>query len=70
MRNCYELSKIKKSLIISLISALIGGLQMALFLPDGVSCLNGISSLFDGILIFMPTQLVIFYFIGIHLLMQ
>ena len=36
MKNCYKLSTIKKSLIISLISALIGVLQMALFLPDGV----------------------------------
>lgn len=60
MKNCYKLSTIKKkSLIISLISALIGGLQMAIFLPDGVSCLNGTSSLFDGILFFMLIQLFI-----------
>lgn len=65
MKNCYELSTIKKSLIISLISALMGGLQMAIFLPDGVSCLNGTSSLFDGILFFMPIQLVIVFCLGL-----
>lgn len=55
---------IKKSLIISIGSALVGGLQMALFLPDGVSCLEGTSSLFDGILFFMPVQLVIVFCLG------
>jgi hypothetical protein len=64
MKNCYKLSTIKRSLIISLISALIGGLQMAIFLPDGVSCLNGTSSLFDGILFFMPIQMFIVLCLG------
>jgi hypothetical protein len=48
----------------SLVSTLVGGLQMALFLPDGVSCLDGTSSLFDGILFFMPVQLVIVFCLG------
>ena len=65
MKTYYKLSTIKKSLIISLISALIGGLQMAIFLPDGLSCLNGTSSLLDGILFFMPVQMVIVFCLGL-----
>lgn len=59
------MNSIKKSLIISIASALLGGLQMALFLPDGVSCLDGTSSLFDGVLFFMPFQLVIVFCLGL-----
>lgn len=56
---------IKKSLIISFVSAVIGGIQMALFLPDGVSCSDGSNSLFDGILFFMPIQFVIVFLLGL-----
>jgi hypothetical protein len=59
------MSAIKKSFIISLVSAAIGGVQMAIFLPDGVSCLDGTSSLLDGILFFMPIQLVTVFIIGL-----
>jgi len=55
----------KKSLIISSLSAVIGGIQIALFLPDGVSCSDGTSSLFDGILFFMPIQFVIVFLLGV-----
>ena len=65
MKTYHKLSAIKKSLVISLISALIGGLQMAIFLPDGLSCLNGTSSLLDGILFFMPVQMVIVFCLGL-----
>lgn len=58
------MNTIEKSLIMSLVSALVGGLQMALFLPDGISCLDGTSSLFDGILFLMPIQLVIVFCLG------
>ncbi|MCU7619328.1 hypothetical protein NZ698_19275 [Chryseobacterium sp. PBS4-4] len=59
------MSTIKKSLIISLVSTVIGAIQMAIFLPDGVSCLDGTSSLLDGILFFMPIQLVTVFIIGL-----
>jgi hypothetical protein len=59
------MNTIKKSLILSLISAVIGGIQMAIFLPDGVSCLDGTSSLLDEILFFMPIQLIAVFIIGL-----
>lgn len=59
------MNTIKKSLIVSLVCAFIGGIQMSLFLPDGVSCSDGTSSLFDGILFFMPIQFVIVFLLGL-----
>ncbi|SDG64690.1 MFS transporter [Epilithonimonas hungarica] len=55
------MSKIKKALIISLISVIIGGLQMAVFLPDGTSCIDGKSSLLEGFLFFMPIQFILVF---------
>jgi len=50
MKNWYKLKTIRRSLNIIIVSALTGSLQMALFLPDGVSYLDRTSSLLEGIL--------------------
>ena len=65
MRNWCQLKPLKQSLYISLICVLLGSLQMAMFLPDGVSCVDGSSSLLDGVLFFMPVQLLIVFFLGL-----
>ncbi|RZJ87709.1 MAG: MFS transporter [Chryseobacterium sp.] len=65
MRNWYQLTTLKQSVYISLVCALLGSIQMALFLPDGVSCADGSSSLLDGILFFMPVQLLIVFLLGL-----
>jgi len=65
MKNLYKSSAIKKSLMISIVAALLSSLQMALFLSDGVSCVDGTSSLMDGILFFMPIQFIIVFFLGL-----
>ncbi|WP_293915360.1 MULTISPECIES: MFS transporter [unclassified Sphingobacterium] len=55
--------KARRAFFISLVSVIIGSMQMAFFLPDGVSCIDGTSSLLDGILFYMPIQ-----FAGVFLL--
>ncbi|EEI90242.1 hypothetical protein HMPREF0765_4193 [Sphingobacterium spiritivorum ATCC 33300] len=55
--------KARRAFFISLVSVIIGSLQMAFFLPGGVSCIDGTSSLLDGILFYMPIQ-----FAGVFLL--
>jgi len=40
---------------------IIGAIQMAFFLPNGISCVDGKNSLFDGILFYMPIQSVIVF---------
>ncbi|EFK57101.1 MFS transporter [Sphingobacterium spiritivorum] len=55
--------KAGRAFFISLVSVTIGSIQMVFFLPGGVSCIDGKSSLLDGILFYMPIQ-----FAGVFLL--
>jgi hypothetical protein len=38
---------------------------MAFFLPNGISCLDGTSSLLDGILLFMPIQFILVFILSL-----
>lgn len=53
------MSNLIRAFYVSIISILLGSLQMAFFLFEGVSCSDGKSSLLDGILFFMPIQFAI-----------
>ncbi|WP_449399668.1 hypothetical protein [Chryseobacterium wanjuense] len=44
---------------------IIGAIQMALFLPNGISCADGKSSLLDGILLFMSIQFGIVFILSL-----
>jgi hypothetical protein len=46
----------KESIKISLLSVIVGSLQMILFLPNGYSCIDGKSDIITGIFHFMPIQ--------------
>ena len=59
------MNNLRNSFFISAISTFIGCLQMAFFLFDGVSCIDGKSSLLDGILLFMPIQFVFIFILSL-----
>jgi hypothetical protein len=59
------MKNIKNSFILSIISVIIGGIQMALFLPNGLSCSDGESSLLDGMLYFMPFQFLFVFILSL-----
>jgi len=46
----------KESIKISILSVIVGSLQMILFLPNGYSCIDGESDIITGIFHFMPIQ--------------
>ena len=59
-------NSIKKSFIISLVSVIIGAIQMTFFLPNGLSCIDGTSSLFDGVLFYMPIQFIVVFVLTLN----
>lgn len=61
------MQNIKESFIVSLIIAFIGAIQMTWFLPDGVSCVDGDSSLMDSIFLYMPIQFVFIFLLNLSL---
>jgi len=48
--------EMKESIKISILSVIIGAIQMILFLPDGYSCIDGESDIITAILYDMPIQ--------------
>ena len=46
----------KESIKISILSVIVGSLQMILFLPNGYSCIDGECDIITGIFHFMPIQ--------------
>ncbi len=60
-----SIKNIKISLLISLISAIIGSIQMYWFLPDGLSCIDAKSGVIDTILKFIPIQFILVFFIQV-----
>ena len=59
--------KIKNKLIISLLCAIIGALQMYWFLPNGLSCDDAKSGVLEAIFKFMSIQFLIVFLIQIML---
>ncbi len=52
------LKNIKKSIVISLLAALLGAVQMYWFLPGGLSCFDVKSGIIEAIEILMPIQFI------------
>lgn len=59
------MSKVVSAFYMAFISIVVGSIQMAFFLYDGVSCSDGTSSLLDGILFFMPFQFVFVFLLSL-----
>ncbi len=51
----------KESIKISILSVIIGSIQMIIFLPNGYSCIDGKSDIISGIFFFMPIQFCIVF---------
>lgn len=59
--------KIKNALIISLLCAIFGALQMYWFLPNGLSCIDAKSGIIEAIFKFMGIQFLVIFFIQLIL---